>query len=42
MKGKRKAKKNKQTDFSDVFGTLKRTMSAQEFKDLAREGWKSL
>lgn len=27
-------------NLSDVFGTLKTKMSAQELKDLAREGWK--
>ena len=29
----------KEADLTDIFGTLKRKMSGQEFKDLAREGW---
>ena len=29
----------KKADLTDVFGTLKRKMSGQEFKDMAREGW---
>ena len=32
----------RKADLSDVFGSLKpkRKLSGQEFKDLAREGWK--
>lgn len=29
----------KKADLTDVFGSLKRTMSGQEFKDFARKGW---
>ena len=29
----------KEADFSDLFGTLKRGVSGQRFKDMAREGW---
>ncbi len=31
----------KETDLSDIFGSLKGkvTMSGQQFKDMAREGW---
>lgn len=29
----------KKKDFSDIFGTLKTKMSAQEFKDMVRQGW---
>lgn len=29
----------KKADFRDVFGTLKSKYSAQELKDIAREGW---
>lgn len=29
----------KKADFSDVFGTLKRKMSGQAFKDMVRKGW---
>ena len=29
----------KEADLSDVFGSLKRKMSGQEFKDMVREGW---
>ena len=43
----RNLKKNKKitiqliekADLSDVFGSLKRKMSGQRFKDLARAGW---
>lgn len=30
----------KEADLRKLFGTLKSKMSAQEFKDLVREGWK--
>ena len=30
----------KESDISDLFGSLKRKMSGQKFKDMAREGWK--
>ena len=29
----------RKADLSSIFGTLKTKMTAQEFKDLAREGW---
>ncbi len=29
------------TDISDTFGRLKRKVSGQEFKDMARAGWKN-
>jgi len=29
----------KKADLSSIFGTLKTKTTAQEFKDLAREGW---
>ncbi len=29
----------KEADLSDLFGTLKRKVSGQKFKDMAREGW---
>ena len=29
----------KETKMSDVFGSLKRKISGQEFKDLTRKGW---
>lgn len=29
----------KQADFSDVFGTLPKKMSGQQFKDMVRKGW---
>ena len=29
----------KEADYAKAFGSLKRKMSGQEFKDLAREGW---
>ncbi len=29
----------KEADFRNIFGTLKRKMSGQKFKDMAREGW---
>ena len=29
----------KKADLSDIFGSLKRKMSGQEFKDMCREGW---
>ena len=29
----------KETDLSEVFGTLKRRMSGQDFKNFARDGW---
>ena len=29
----------KEADLSDVFGSLKRKMSGQEFKDMVRKGW---
>ena len=29
----------KEADLRPIFGSLKRTMSGQKFKDLAREGW---
>ncbi len=29
----------KESDLSDLFGTLKRKVSGQKFKDMAREGW---
>jgi antitoxin component of MazEF toxin-antitoxin module len=29
----------KKVDLSDIFGSLKRKISGQEFKDMAREGW---
>ena len=29
----------KEADFSDLVGTLKRKVSGQKFKDMAREGW---
>ncbi len=31
----------KKADLSDIFGTLKRKLSGQEFKDFVREGWKT-
>ncbi len=31
----------KRANLSDIFGSLPRTMSGQEFKDLVRKGWKS-
>ncbi len=39
---KAKIKSNGEADLSEIFGSLKpkRKMSGQEFKDLAREGWK--
>lgn len=30
----------KEADLSKIFGTLKRKVSGQEFKDLVRKGWK--
>ncbi len=30
----------KKADFSEIFGTLKRKVSGQKFKDIARKGWK--
>jgi len=30
----------KKGDLSDIFGKLKTKMTGQEFKDMAREGWK--
>lgn len=30
----------KPADLSHIFGSLKRKISGQQFKDLAREGWK--
>lgn len=30
----------KEADLTPIFGTLKRKMSGQEFKDLVKEGWK--
>lgn len=30
----------KKADLRDVFGSLKKTMTGQEMKDIAREGWK--
>ncbi len=30
----------READLRKLFGTLKSKMSAQEFKDLVREGWK--
>ena len=29
----------KKADLRDIFGSLKREMSGQEFKDMVREGW---
>jgi len=29
----------KEADLSDIFGTLKRKMSGQQFKDMVRKGW---
>ncbi|MDD5133691.1 MAG: AbrB/MazE/SpoVT family DNA-binding domain-containing protein [Candidatus Nanoarchaeia archaeon] len=29
----------KEADLSKMFGTLKRKLSGQEFKDMVREGW---
>lgn len=29
----------KESDLSDLFGTLKTKISGQKFKDMAREGW---
>jgi len=29
----------KEADLTKIFGSLKRKMSGQEFKDLVREGW---
>lgn len=29
----------KKADLRDIFGTLKRKMSGQEFKDMVKEGW---
>jgi len=29
----------READLSKVFGSVKRKMSGQQFKDLAREGW---
>lgn len=31
----------KEADFTKLFGSLKRKMSGQEFKDMVREGWKA-
>ena len=31
----------KEADISELFGSLKRKMSGQKFKDLVREGWKT-
>ncbi len=31
----------KEADLSNLFGSLKRKMSGQEFKDMVREGWKT-
>ncbi len=31
----------KRANLSDIFGSLPRTMSGQEFKDMVRKGWKS-
>ncbi len=31
----------KEADLTKVFGSLKRKMSGQEFKDLVREGWET-
>lgn len=28
-----------EADLTDIFGSLKRKMSGQEFKDMVREGW---
>ncbi len=47
MKNKQKDKKLKKNnnlkpqaaDLTDIFGSLKRKMSGQEFKDMVREGW---
>ncbi len=30
----------KRANLSDIFGSLPRTMSGQEFKDMVRKGWK--
>jgi len=30
----------KEADLTPLFGTLKRKMSGQEFKDMVRRGWK--
>ena len=30
----------KEADLTDIFGSLKRKMSGQEFKDMVRKGWK--
>jgi len=29
----------KKADLTDIFGSLPRTMSGQEFKDMVRKGW---
>ena len=29
----------KEADLTDIFGTLKRKMSGQEFKNMVRKGW---
>lgn len=29
----------KEADLSDLFGSLKRKLTGQEFKDMVREGW---
>ncbi len=31
----------KEADLTGLFGTLKRKMSGQEFKDMVRKGWKA-
>ena len=31
---------SKKADFKDVFGSVERKLSGQEFKDAARRGWK--
>jgi len=31
----------KEADISEFFGSLKRKMSGQKFKDMVREGWKT-
>ena len=38
-KGKVKVEVVKSADISDTFGKLKRKISGQKFKDMAREGW---
>ena len=38
-KNKVKVKALKVTDISDTFGELKRKVSGQKFKEMARSGW---